>query len=157
MYWCVFFFGFGVGGVATGGCVGVVAFGVGVSVEAGAGYYDVIVVVLVLLVSVLVLPLMGVLVLMFGVGPVADVFVLAFVGVVVDVGDGDGVDFRGVDRTVGSLILFTRVLVGVQVDNPCAVLDQENSKKFLQGSEKDKYAFFMKATDLDRVLTVSQT
>lgn len=41
------------------------------------------------------------------------------------------------------------------MDNPCAVLDQENSKKFLQGNEKDKYAFFMKATDLDRVLTVS--
>ena len=45
--------------------------------------------------------------------------------------------------------------MGLQVDNPCAVLDQENSKKFLQGNEKDKYAFFMKATDLDRVLTVS--
>lgn len=42
-----------------------------------------------------------------------------------------------------------------QVDNPCAVLDQENSKKFLQGSDEDKYAFFMKATDLDRILAVS--
>ena len=42
------------------------------------------------------------------------------------------------------------------MDNPCAVLDQENSKKFLQGSESDKYAFFMKATDLDRVLAVSE-
>ncbi len=43
----------------------------------------------------------------------------------------------------------------LQVDNPCAVLDQENSKKFLQGSESDKYAFFMKATDLDRIHAVS--
>ncbi|CAM9901328.1 unnamed protein product, partial [Hapterophycus canaliculatus] len=44
--------------------------------------------------------------------------------------------------------------LNIQVDNPCAVLDQENSKKFLQGSERDKYAFFMKATDLDRILAV---
>lgn len=43
----------------------------------------------------------------------------------------------------------------VQIDNPCAVLDQENSKKFLQGSDSEKYAFFMKATDLDRILAVS--
>ena len=42
----------------------------------------------------------------------------------------------------------------MQVDNPCAVLDQENSKKFLLGSEGDKYAFFMKATDLDRIHAV---
>lgn len=116
---------------------------------------------LVLLVSVLVLPLMvvlllGVLVLMFGIAAVADFFVFVSVVFVGVVGVGDCVDFHGVDRTLGSLILCTRVLVGVQVDNPCAVLDQENSKKFLQGSEKDKYAFFMKATDLDRVLTVSQ-
>lgn len=46
-------------------------------------------------------------------------------------------------------------VLNIQVDNPCAVLDQENSKKFLQGSERDKYAFFMKATDLDRILAVS--
>ncbi|CAM9309188.1 unnamed protein product, partial [Laminaria digitata] len=45
---------------------------------------------------------------------------------------------------------------GVQVDNPCAVLDQENAKKFLQGDESDKYAFFMKATDLARVSEVSK-
>lgn len=49
------------------------------------------------------------------------------------------------------VFLFVRLL---QVDNPCAVLDQENSKKFLQGSESDKYAFFMKATDLDRIHAV---
>lgn len=59
---------------------------------------------------------------------------------------------------VGTLEIppLTHVLVFlVQVDNPCAVLDQENSKKFLQGSEADKYNFFMKATDLDRILAVS--
>ncbi|CAM9671007.1 unnamed protein product [Ascophyllum nodosum] len=48
-------------------------------------------------------------------------------------------------------------VLNIQVDNPCAVLDQENSKKFLQGSERDKYAFFMKATDLDRILADSET
>ncbi|CAN0514043.1 unnamed protein product, partial [Scytosiphon promiscuus] len=41
--------------------------------------------------------------------------------------------------------------IAAQVDNPCSLLDQENSKKFLQGSERDKYAFFMRATDLDRI------
>ncbi|CAN0074078.1 unnamed protein product, partial [Phaeothamnion confervicola] len=46
--------------------------------------------------------------------------------------------------------------LNIQVDNPCAVLDQENAKKFLQGSERDKYHFFMKATDLDRIIRDSQ-
>eukprot|EP01037_Dinobryon_pediforme_P030614 gene30614-34754_t len=32
----------------------------------------------------------------------------------------------------------------IQVDNPCCVLTQEESKKFIQGSDKDKFAFFMK-------------
>lgn len=41
-----------------------------------------------------------------------------------------------------------------QVDNPCAVLDQENSKKFLQGSATDKYNFFMRANDLSRITEV---
>ena len=36
----------------------------------------------------------------------------------------------------------------IQIENPCAVLDQENAKKFLKGSEKDRYEFFLKATDL---------
>lgn len=44
-----------------------------------------------------------------------------------------------------------------QVDNPVAVLDQENSKKFLQGNDHDKYAFFMRAADLDRILAVSDS
>ncbi len=37
---------------------------------------------------------------------------------------------------------------GTQVDNPCCVLTQENSKKFIKGKEEDKYDFFMKATGL---------
>lgn len=44
-----------------------------------------------------------------------------------------------------------------QVDNPVAVLDQENSKKFLQGSEEEKYDFFMKATDLLRIKHVCKS
>jgi hypothetical protein len=32
----------------------------------------------------------------------------------------------------------------IYVDNPCCVLTQEESKKFIQGHEKDKYAFFLK-------------
>ena len=38
--------------------------------------------------------------------------------------------------------------LNVQVENPCVVLDQENSKKFLKGSETEKYQFFLRATDL---------
>lgn len=36
----------------------------------------------------------------------------------------------------------------IRVDNPCCVLTQENSKKFIKGKEEDKYDFFMKATGL---------
>ena len=39
----------------------------------------------------------------------------------------------------------------IQVENPVAVLDQEEAKKFLTGKAEDKYAFFMKATELERV------
>jgi hypothetical protein len=38
--------------------------------------------------------------------------------------------------------------LNLQVDNPVAVLDQPSAKTFLQGSDKDKYKFFMKAADL---------
>jgi structural maintenance of chromosomes protein 6 len=37
------------------------------------------------------------------------------------------------------------------VENPVAVLDQEEAKKFLTGKSEDKYNFFMKATELERV------
>lgn len=39
----------------------------------------------------------------------------------------------------------------IQVENPVAVLDQEEAKKFLMGKAEDKYNFFMKATELERV------
>jgi chromosome segregation ATPase len=39
----------------------------------------------------------------------------------------------------------------IQVENPVAVLDQDEAKKFLTGKPEDKYAFFMKATELERV------
>ena len=38
----------------------------------------------------------------------------------------------------------------IYVDNPCCLLTQEDSKKFIQGSDKDKYEFFLKATGLQR-------
>eukprot|EP00934_Nitzschia_sp_Nitz4_P001332 Nitzschia sp. Nitz4//scaffold133_size116822//74277//77815//NITZ4_003812-RA/size116822-snap-gene-0.17-mRNA-1//-1//CDS//3329535411//1332//frame0 len=41
--------------------------------------------------------------------------------------------------------------VNVQVENPVAILDQEEAKKFLTGKAEDKYNFFMKATELERI------
>jgi hypothetical protein len=41
--------------------------------------------------------------------------------------------------------------LNIQVENPVAVLDQEEAKKFLMGKPEDKYNFFMKATELDRL------
>ena len=40
----------------------------------------------------------------------------------------------------------------IYVDNPSQVLTQEESKKFIKGSEKDKYEFFLKATGLKIIL-----
>jgi structural maintenance of chromosomes protein 6 len=47
--------------------------------------------------------------------------------------------------------LLNRILAlfNIHIGNPCCVLTQEESKKFIQGSEKDKYNFFMKATGLE--------
>ena len=39
----------------------------------------------------------------------------------------------------------------IQVDNPVAILDQEEAKKFLTGKASDKYNFFLKACELERV------
>ena len=39
----------------------------------------------------------------------------------------------------------------IQVSNPCCVLDQETSKKFLSGGEKEKYDFFARATMIKKV------
>ena len=41
--------------------------------------------------------------------------------------------------------------VNAQVENPVAILDQEEAKKFLTGKAEEKYAFFMKATELERI------
>jgi chromosome segregation ATPase len=39
----------------------------------------------------------------------------------------------------------------IYVDNPCCVLTQEESKKFIQGGENEKYEFFLKATGLQNL------
>lgn len=41
--------------------------------------------------------------------------------------------------------------LNIQVENPCAILDQEDAKKFLTGRAEDKYEFFMRATELERL------
>lgn len=41
--------------------------------------------------------------------------------------------------------------LNIQVENPVAVLDQEEAKKFLTGKSQDKYNFFTKATELERI------
>lgn len=48
-------------------------------------------------------------------------------------------------------LLLLLLFRNIQVDNPVAVLDQEEAKKFLTGKAEDKYLFFMKATELERV------
>jgi chromosome segregation ATPase len=49
----------------------------------------------------------------------------------------------------------------IRVENPCCVLTQEQSKKFIKGREEDKYDFFMKATGLkpmyDELLDLKDT
>lgn len=59
----------------------------------------------------------------------------------------------GVGSSSHSLTLswISILLRNIQVENPVAVLDQEEAKKFLTGKAEDKYNFFMKATDLERV------
>uniref|UniRef100_A0A7S4NJE4 Rad50/SbcC-type AAA domain-containing protein n=1 Tax=Odontella aurita TaxID=265563 RepID=A0A7S4NJE4_9STRA len=41
--------------------------------------------------------------------------------------------------------------LNIQVENPVAVLDQEEAKKFLTGKAEDKYNFFAKATEIERL------
>ena len=41
--------------------------------------------------------------------------------------------------------------LNIQVENPVAILDQEEAKKFLTGKAHEKYKFFMKATELERL------
>lgn len=35
----------------------------------------------------------------------------------------------------------------IYVDNPVCVLTQEESKKFIQGQEREKYDFYLKVTE----------
>ncbi|ETV68991.1 hypothetical protein, variant 2 [Aphanomyces astaci] len=44
--------------------------------------------------------------------------------------------------------------LNIQIDNPCAVLDQENAKLFLKGDPADKYKFFLQSTDLYKMRAV---
>lgn len=41
--------------------------------------------------------------------------------------------------------------LNIQVENPVAILDQEEAKKFLMGKPEDKYNFFLKACELERI------
>jgi chromosome segregation ATPase len=41
--------------------------------------------------------------------------------------------------------------MNIQVENPVAILDQEEAKKFLTGKATDKYKFFMNACELERL------
>lgn len=74
---------------------------------------------------------------------------------------GGGYRIFGASRSGASKLVSTkkdeldRILqqFSIHVDNPCIILTQEDSKKFIQGHEKDKYTFFLKATGLQRVHT----
>ncbi|KAF0698919.1 Aste57867_10483 [Aphanomyces stellatus] len=44
--------------------------------------------------------------------------------------------------------------LNIQIENPCAVLDQENAKLFLKGDPADKYKFFLQSTDLYKMRAV---
>lgn len=61
-------------------------------------------------------------------------------------------DSQGKEKSRSKAVL-TKLLdhLNIQVDNPVAVLDQEEAKKFLTGQAKDKYGFFIKATELERM------
>lgn len=55
-------------------------------------------------------------------------------------------------QSLTSLILNPFLAIrNIQVENPVSILDQEEAKKFLMGKSQDKYNFFMKATELERI------
>ncbi|KAL3792589.1 hypothetical protein HJC23_005559 [Cyclotella cryptica] len=61
-------------------------------------------------------------------------------------------DSTGKERSRNKKDLYAMLdQLNIQVDNPVAVLDQEEAKKFLTGKEEDKYQFFTKATELERL------
>ncbi len=61
-----------------------------------------------------------------------------------------GTDGKEKSRSKKELVALLDQL-NIQVENPVAVLDQEEAKKFLMGKPEDKYDFFMKATELERL------
>ena len=61
-------------------------------------------------------------------------------------------DSHGVCRSTSKKDLDSMLdQLNIQVENPVAVLDQEEAKKFLTGKAQDKYQFFAKATELERM------
>jgi chromosome segregation ATPase len=61
-------------------------------------------------------------------------------------------DEHGVCRSTSKKDLDSMLdQLNIQVENPVAVLDQEEAKKFLTGKAQDKYQFFAKATELERM------
>lgn len=61
-------------------------------------------------------------------------------------------DHKGVERSRSKKDLEDLLdQLNIQIENPVAVLDQEDAKKFLTGKPQDKYSFFMKATELERM------
>ena len=61
-------------------------------------------------------------------------------------------DCNGVERSKSKKDLDAMLdQLNIQVENPVAVLDQEEAKKFLTGKAEDKYNFFAKATELERM------
>mmetsp|Transcript_6219 Transcript_6219/g.9089 ORF Transcript_6219/g.9089 Transcript_6219/m.9089 type:complete len:344 (+) Transcript_6219:140-1171(+) len=62
-------------------------------------------------------------------------------------GDGKEVEISRSKKDLDNML----DCLNVQVENPVAVLDQEDAKKFLMGKAEDKYAFFMRATELERL------
>lgn len=61
-------------------------------------------------------------------------------------------DHNGVSKSTSKKDLDAMLdHLNIQVENPVAVLDQEEAKKFLTGKPEDKYAFFTKATELERI------
>ena len=61
-------------------------------------------------------------------------------------------DERGVEQSRSKKDLDDMLdKLNIQVENPVAILDQEEAKKFLTGKSSEKYSFFMKATELERI------
>ena len=61
--------------------------------------------------------------------------------------NADGVEISKSRRDLDDMLDH----MNIQVENPVAILDQEEAKKFLTGAAADKYQFFMKACELERL------